>query len=206
MCICCCASRFRSAGALAAQIHANYYKRNLPAASRVTGLSDSGVFLDYDTDTASVTVNDGLVPDALSQYHSPQSSVAGRYSSQLQWVFMIQNSTAGVDEACAAQYAPSNLAWRCIFSQYNAAFLEVPFFFLQSIFDSWQLSQIAVPNFNMTMIDRYGGLLRNVVEEQVLDISGERRGRKARGREGEFPRAAMNVEHGVFLESWYVIE
>ena len=37
-----------SAGALAAQLHANFYKERLPNA-RVTGLSDSGIFLDYDT-------------------------------------------------------------------------------------------------------------------------------------------------------------
>ena len=43
-----------SAGALAAQLHANFYKERLPNA-RVTGLSDSGIFLDYDTGEQDVT-------------------------------------------------------------------------------------------------------------------------------------------------------
>lgn len=114
-----------SAGALAAQIHANYYRSKLPSHISMTGLADSGIFLDYDTDTVSTVANLNLDPDTIDQYHNPSNALAGRFSSQQQWVFMMQNATAGVSPQCLAFYQPKGLAWRCFFAQYNAGFLQV---------------------------------------------------------------------------------
>lgn len=146
-----------------------------------------------------------LFPDPTGQTHASQNNVAGRYTQQLQWVYMMMNSTSGVDPACAEHYGPLNLGWRCMFSQFNADFLTVPFFFLQSIFDQWQLTQIAVPNWNVTVVDLFGGLLRDVVENQVMNmgtlpppnVPTRSRSRHLR------PKNVTTPQHGLFLESCY---
>ena len=54
----------------------------------------------------------------------------------------MQNCSGGVNQACIKAMAPKNETWKCFMAQYTEPFITSPLFGLNSIYDSWQLSQI----------------------------------------------------------------
>ena len=69
-----------SAGALATQLHANWYRQMLPETVPVTGLVDSGIFLDFDTDVSDY--RQPFHPDELEQVrNTPVWCGIGKISS-----------------------------------------------------------------------------------------------------------------------------
>ena len=94
--------------------------------ARVTGLADSGFFIDH-----------------LDHNGNP------RWSPLWQWGFYAWASAAGVNQRCLAAHGSGgdNEPWRCIFAQYTMPYLETPLFVLNSRFDSWQLCwSFGLPN------------------------------------------------------------
>ena len=106
--------------------------------------------------------------------HTLSQQIAGRYSSQLQWVFYMQQAEKGVNSDCVTDYLASGQTWRCMFSQYNAASVDVPLFFMQSIFDQWQLpmeagADIDSGKYNKSYVDFYGGYVLTLREAPCED-------------------------------------
>ena len=56
--------------------------------------------------------------------------------------FNMQNCSEGVNQACIKAMTPKNETWKCFMAQYTEPFITSPLFGLNSIYDSWQLSQI----------------------------------------------------------------
>ena len=61
-----------------------------------------------------------------------------------------------------------------MFSQYNAASVDVPLFFMQSIFDQWQLpmeagADIDCGKYNKSYVDFYGGYVLTLREAPCED-------------------------------------
>jgi len=142
-----------SAGGLSTYLHADEWGAALPG-TKVVALPDSGFFLDY-------------------------NSSANGYSSSMRWVFDAMNSTGGVPAACRAAN-PSDPAL-CIFAEHVAPTLKVPFFPMQSQYDSWQIGN-DLRNKDQAAINAYGLKLRGLVEKNLL---------------------ATNTHNGVFLDACY---
>jgi hypothetical protein len=54
----------------------------------------------------------------------------------------MQNCSGGVNQACIKAMTPKDETWKCFMAQYTEPFITSPLFGLNSIYDSWQLSQI----------------------------------------------------------------
>ena len=113
-----------SAGGLSAYIHADYIHASFPSPSAVQKFRAapvSGFFLNHRT------MNGALEHEANMRY-----------------VYTMMNSSAGVNRACAAHYAPQGdgEAWRCIFANESWTFSATPTFALQSAIDAYQISDI----------------------------------------------------------------
>jgi len=103
-----------SAGGLATYLHLDWWREHIIHRTKVVGLPDSGFFLDFEG--------------------PPQ------YASKMRWVFAQQNSTAGLNQRCiAANKASPN---KCIFAEHTAPHITTPYFPMQSVYDSWQLSNV----------------------------------------------------------------
>lgn len=113
----------------------------LPTA-KVAALPDSGFFLDYNATTT-----------------------ATAYGSIMRWVFSAMNSTNGVPAACVAAN-PTDPA-RCIFAEHVSPTLSVPFFPMQSSYDSWQAGN-DLQSKDVAAINTYGQKLRSLVETNLL--------------------------------------
>lgn len=103
-----------SAGGLTVYLNVDAMAAFVPAA-RVVGVPDAGYFLDH------LTYNNANVRTPL-----------------FQWGFDAWNSSATLSPACLAFYGPDQ-AWRCIFAQYAAPFIQSPIFAVNSKFDACQL-------------------------------------------------------------------
>jgi len=60
------------------------------------------------------------------------------YPEEMQEIFKLANSTAGVNRYCAAAMAGSDKMWMCNFAQFAYYYTKAPIFPLNSAFDSWQ--------------------------------------------------------------------
>ena len=98
-----------SAGGLSTFLHADEWGAALPTA-KVTAMPDSGFFLDFN------------------------ATAGGGYGAGMRWVFGAMNSSGGVPAACVAANAADPA--KCIFAEHVAPTLKVPFFPLQSKYDS----------------------------------------------------------------------
>ena len=151
-----------SAGGLSVFYHADRFAESFPNAN-VTALSDSSMFLDFDTDAQSLysAMHVGQM-DALGQVRLEETSVPGRTAQQLQWLYYMMNATAGLDQSCVEHYSAKGMPWKCMFPQYTAKFVETPTFILQSIFDWWQVAySLAVSDFTGHITNAFGELIRN---------------------------------------------
>ena len=102
-----------SAGGLATYLHADSWCDALPHAKCVA-LPDSGFFLDYQ--------NPKVAPTPGGDYRA-LNTVPGDYHRGLQWVYEIQNATAGINEDCvAAHQSGEGDAWTCMFAEHTSAF------------------------------------------------------------------------------------
>jgi hypothetical protein len=105
-----------SAGGHAVWLHLDAHAEKMraggvPAAARITGLSDAGFFLDHVTEGGS------------------------QYRSQLfEWGFGAWNATPALSASCIAVFG-----WKCIMPQYTARFITTPLFMVNSRYDSCQL-------------------------------------------------------------------
>ena len=150
-----------SAGGLSTFLHADEWKAVLPSTAKVVAMPDSGFFLDY-----------------TPQNNPPPVS----YAQLMRWVYTRMNSTNGVPKACVAGEAdPSN----CIFAEHVSPYLTVPFFPLQSTYDSWQEGNDAfVKPTDNAGTNAYGALLSQRFKDNLLADKN-------------------NVGHGSFLDSCY---
>lgn len=60
----------------------------------------------------------------------------------MKYVYNMQNSTMGVNQACVKALAPAGKDYSCIYAQYAYAFTQAPIFPLQSVLDSWQMGNV----------------------------------------------------------------
>jgi len=133
-----------SAGGLAAYLHVDWWAENLPAASKVRGMPDSGFFLDYD------------------------STFAPKYGRDMRWVFHQQNVTSGVNQRCIAGHSTSDPS-DCMFAEHTVPFLKTPIFPLQSRYDSWQVGNI-LGSQDPASVNNYGDLF--VTRFSVMNTGG----------------------------------
>ena len=75
-----------------------------------------------------------------SGFFSLHADASGKnvYPEEMKYVFGMQNSSGGVNDACIASL-PAGEQWRCIFANYSYAHSVTPMFPLQSSLDSWQM-------------------------------------------------------------------
>ncbi|KAH3757451.1 pectin acetylesterase [Pelomyxa schiedti] len=105
-----------SAGGLATFFHADYVQSLLPPSVQIyKSLPMCGFFLDH------TNINGKPV-----------------YSSQMEYVFQMQNCSAGVNQRCL-QAAKEGEEWRCIFAVNNYAHTTIPTFVVNSAVDLWQI-------------------------------------------------------------------
>jgi hypothetical protein len=162
-----------SAGGLAVYLHADRWLEALPKA-HVTAMADSGFFLESDADTASTAGSVDLNGAGLTP---------GKFASSMRAMVAMSNATAGMSRACTAARthqtssgsggqgdASSGDAWRCVFAQEASRHLSTPTFALQSVFDSWQLTNEMAPgqSTNATAVNAYGVRVRRALNESLL--------------------------------------
>ena len=126
-----------SAGGKATYIHLDWWAQQIHSVapmSKVYGLPDDGMFLDFDRDYS-------VFNDERTTW---EGNVRGRYTQQIQWVFHMMNTTASLDQSCLAHYTPQMVPWKCMFGQHALPFIDTPVFVLQTMYDSWQMHQILV--------------------------------------------------------------
>ena len=143
-----------SAGGLSTFLHADEWGAALPG-TKVVAMPDSGFFLDFN-----FTTNTG-------------------YGQLLRWVFSAMNSSGGVPQACR-DANPSDPAL-CIFAEHVSPTLAVPFFPMQSQYDSWQAGN-DLHSKDPKAINDYGTKLRGLVQNNLLK---------------------PNAKNGVFLDACY---
>jgi len=131
-----------SAGGLATFLHVDWWRSVLTPSTHVVGLPDSGFFLDYE-------------------------SPVKKYHSAMIWTFEQMACHDGVNSDCVAHYKPSKEEWRCFFAQYTSPFIKTPIFPLQSIYDSWQLSEDLHSN-DPFVINEWGKQLAMLVDKNLL--------------------------------------
>ena len=109
-----------SAGGLSTFLHADRVAAHAPRLAKVRALPIVGYFLD----------------------HPEMSGGSPDYRATMQYVLSMQNVTQGsaLSAACLAAYPAEQ--WKCFMSPYAQAFVETPFFMMNSKFDFWQLGCI----------------------------------------------------------------
>ena len=109
-----------SAGGLSTYLHLDRVAERLPAA-RVYGAPVAGYFLDHKP-------MPGGGPSGLENES---------YTENIKYMYSMFNATGALSQMCQAHYGEES--WRCIMAPYAQAFVETPFFAIQSRFDEWQL-------------------------------------------------------------------
>ena len=144
-----------SAGALAVWLHIDWIYQNLlknviSNDCRVSGLPDSGFFIE-----------------------SNGYNGISNYSNTLKWVFNNGNASYGsINTKCIEYYGgfDSDLAYKCMFAQNVAPFINIPFFALNSEYDSWQTKNI-LGSSNDLLINKYGSNFTNILKEKFLNYN-----------------------------------
>jgi len=131
-----------SAGGLATYLHLDWWRNNLPNSTYVVGLPDSGFFLDFE-------------------------SPVKKYHSAMIWTFEWMAAQGGVNADCVKKFMPTKDTWKCFFAEHTSPFIRTPIFPLQSIYDSWQISEDLHSN-NPAEINVYGKALLNLVNKNLL--------------------------------------
>eukprot|EP00966_Prymnesium_polylepis_P031225 726024-Prymnesium_polylepis.2 len=108
-----------SAGGLAAQIHADWIRRQLPTLETFKVISASGFF-----------------PQIRGGCSAPSDC---SWMRSMRAVFTLHNSSASLNPECLAA-----AGWRCIFANETAPFVQTPVFLVQSGLDQWQLTNVSI--------------------------------------------------------------
>ena len=77
--------------------------------------------------------------------------------------FAHANGWWGLDESCVAHYGREGggTAWKCMFPQYAARFVDTPTFILQSVYDWWQVAySLAVSDYTGQITNNFGELIK----------------------------------------------
>jgi|TARA_B110000208_G_scaffold5674_1_gene7296 hypothetical protein len=125
-----------SAGGLSTFLHMDRLRAvmaKVAPAAVVRGAPVVGFFLDH----GNFAPQTGLVPNTKEWESS------ANYTAKMKWIYQMQNLTFGADGGLmpACQKAnPANPHY-CFMSPHMQRFIETPFFFFNSRFDAWQLSQ-----------------------------------------------------------------
>lgn len=107
-----------SAGSLAAFFHCNSFRDKIPTGSQVACLCDGGFFMD--------------APDLAGEYS---------FRSFFQSIVALHNINI-LPGGCTSQMDIG----QCFFPQYNLAYITVPLFILQSLYDYFQVQYILAPS------------------------------------------------------------
>lgn len=111
----------RSAGALAAVIHADYiqarFRRATNASFRV--LSDAGFFVD-----------------------APSLNGSTIIQSAFRQIYSLHNSSTGLNQACLRAQKRGQ-EWRCFFPQYSIPFVTSQVFLVNALYDLWQIAYLS---------------------------------------------------------------
>eukprot|EP01045_Picozoa_sp_COSAG04_P021879 COSAG04_NODE_2394_length_4214_cov_1.506197_5_plen_411_part_00 len=106
-----------SAGGLATYLHAHQWRELLPSTADVVALPDSGFFREWrDTEPEGCTAT---------------------YAEDMQSIFSAANTSGGLAPACLSAHASA--PWECMFAVNAAPHIPVPYFMLQSRYDTWQV-------------------------------------------------------------------
>ena len=117
----------RSAGGLAAVLHADRWRAALTPSAHLAALVDSGFFLDHSASAADAAV--------------PAAADGGGYGGLLRWVHREMRGQA--DASCeAAEQASGRDPAGCMFAQVALPHVRVPTFLLQPMYDSWQILHV----------------------------------------------------------------
>lgn len=146
-----------SAGGLSVYLHTDKWAAAFPSA-RVSGLADSGFFLNYDHTTGAPA---GGAPG------SPTFPSNTSYPWRMWWMASVANVTDALNARCLAAQAPG-AEWLCLFAEATAPFLTSPVFALQSYHDSYQVSAILDAPGNATAINAFGLLLSARLKATLL--------------------------------------
>ena len=141
-----------SAGGLSTYLHVDKWAAAVPKA-KVSGLADSGFFLNYDWTTDA--------PSGQSAFPSNLS-----YPFRMWWIWNNTNATGALPPACVAAQSTGS-EWLCLFAENIVPVLTSPLFALQSYYDSYQTEAIAHLNNsdpNITAFNAYGARLRDTVK------------------------------------------
>jgi len=108
-----------SAGGLATYLHTDYVHRWMPpTVQKYKAASISGYFLQHET-----------------VEYKPV------YPNEMSTIYYLANATSGVSAECVADKAPG-YEWECNFAPEAYKYIHAPFFAINSIYDSWQVSCI----------------------------------------------------------------
>lgn len=108
-----------SAGGLATYLHADYIATLLPdTVVSYKAMADAGYFLDI-----------------------PNVNGVMQYELYMQLVHSLHNMSGGCDSDCVQYYSEED-QWRCVFAPFTFQFIKTPFFILNSLYDTAQLSGI----------------------------------------------------------------
>ena len=110
----------RSAGALAAILRADYIRSRLPHLTKASFrvLADAGLFLD-----------------------APSLNGSQIIRTAFRRMFALHNSSSGLNQACLRAQKPGE-DWLCLFPQYSVPFVRSPLFFVNSLYDVWQIAYL----------------------------------------------------------------
>jgi hypothetical protein len=145
-----------SAGGLSTYLHIDKWAAAVPNA-KVSGLADSGFFLNYDWTTG--TASSGQ--PGQSAFPSNLS-----YPYRMWWIWNSTNVIGALTPACVAAQSTGS-EWLCLFAENIVPVITTPLFALQSYYDSYQTAAIAHLNNsdpNITAFNAYGALLRDTVK------------------------------------------
>eukprot|EP00933_Yihiella_yeosuensis_P016135 TRINITY_DN13899_c0_g1_i2.p1 TRINITY_DN13899_c0_g1~~TRINITY_DN13899_c0_g1_i2.p1 ORF type:complete len:405 (-),score=56.28 TRINITY_DN13899_c0_g1_i2:221-1435(-) len=139
-----------SAGGLATYLHVDRWAAAFPSAF-TAGLPDCGFFLDW----------------------SASTPVVGTYASNLRYIFHKFNSSAGVHQSCVSARAmaggdPAD----CYFAEHTSPYIQSPIFALQSVTDSWQLSDILGNSVDAAVVNAFSKQLRSRILDTFLAHPG----------------------------------
>ena len=153
-----------SAGGLATWLHSDWIYDNLLKDNlinkncHVSALPDSGYFLDY------------------NGYNG-----ATNYSNGLKWVFTNGNMSYGsINEGCIEYYGGKdnvNVS-NCVFAQNIAPFVSIPFFVLNSEYDSWQVANILGTS-NASIINEYGKNFTRIMFDNYVNNNNNNNNNRA---------------------------
>jgi hypothetical protein len=155
-----------SAGGLSVYLHVDKWAAAFPAA-RVTGLADSGFFLNYDWQQR------GAAGGGPGSARFPSNVT---YPFRMYWMFeQLSGNTSALDSRCLGSQAEGS-QWLCFFAENLAPLLRTPVFALQSFHDLYQITAILNDNSNVTDVNAFGSLLNARAKASLLGSSGAAHG------------------------------